>query len=93
MTPANAFAGFVATYPGGRDAVAKALTCSRGMVGHLISGRRQFSEDMATKIEALSAGEVSCETIRPDLQWERDSTGRVTGYRVSVVAQPAAIAA
>lgn len=40
--------------------------------------------DKAPLIEIASGGAVRCEQICPDVDWERDSAGNLTGYRVPV---------
>lgn len=44
--------------------------------------RGQVPEDMCAAIEAATG--VRCEELRPDVEWERDETGKVIGYRVLI---------
>jgi len=42
-------------------------------------------EDRCEPIEAVTKGAVRVEELRPDIQWQRDPQGRVTGYLPSPV--------
>lgn len=52
---------------GGRAKAAKALGISAGMVGHIATGRRNVSIDVAKKIEAESNGFITRHDLRPDV--------------------------
>lgn len=57
---------------------------SQGLVGQWLTGRTKITPDRAIEIEAATGGEVRCEDLRPDLDWQRDRKGLVTGYLVKV---------
>lgn len=40
-------------------------------------------------IESATAGRVRCEALRPDVEWQRDDTGQVTGYVVPITSKVA----
>lgn len=40
--------------------------------------------DNCPAIESATVGAVTCEQLRPDVTWQRDSAGQVTGYVVPV---------
>lgn len=65
---------------GGQSALARALGVKQGQVWEwlFVSGRP--TPGMCPATEAHTG--VTCESLRPDLEWERDDLGRVTGYRV-----------
>lgn len=54
---------------------------------------RKPSPELALGIErateALGPTRVSCESIRPDVVWTRDSDGEVTGYHVPLSGEAA----
>lgn len=43
-------------------------------------------EDRCPMVEAVTG--VRCEELRPDIQWDRDETGKVVSYRVPVKSMP-----
>jgi DNA-binding transcriptional regulator YdaS (Cro superfamily) len=52
---------------------------------HITNWReRGIPADRCPSIEAASG--VRCEELRPDLTWNRDESGQVTGYTVTVQA-------
>jgi DNA-binding transcriptional regulator YdaS (Cro superfamily) len=60
--------------------------------GHIYYWRRSGSVplDRCAAIESATLGKVRCEDLRPDVQWQRDPAGRVTGYLVPVNDPPSA---
>lgn len=52
------------------------------LVAQWATGRRPVAAHHCPAIEAATG--VRCEELRPDLEWERDPAGVVTGYRVRV---------
>lgn len=40
--------------------------------------------EQCVSIEAATGGRVRCEALRPDVEFQRDADGRVTGYVVRV---------
>lgn len=42
--------------------------------------------DRCAAIESATAGAVTCEQLRTDVEWERDAAGAVIAYRVPVPA-------
>ncbi len=42
--------------------------------------------DRCAAIESATGGQVRCEDLRPDVEWQRDAAGSVTGYLVKVSA-------
>ena len=42
--------------------------------------------DDAPAFEIVTAGVVQCQELAPDVEWQRDVEGKVTGYVVSVKA-------
>lgn len=67
-----------------RARIAKAAQVSPAAVRHWANGIRGISPAAAIAIESATDGAVTCAEVRPDLEWSRDSTGAVTGYRVPV---------
>lgn len=53
-------------------------------VRHKANGLRQVQLTECVPIEQFTAGQVRCEDLRPDVEWERDADGRVVSYRVPV---------
>jgi DNA-binding transcriptional regulator YdaS (Cro superfamily) len=49
-------------------------------VSQWVTGRRPIPAERCPAIEL--AVRVKCEELRPDLHWNRDESGRVTGYQV-----------
>lgn len=68
--------------------IAEATAVTPAAVRHWLSGLRDLPADKCPLIETAIG--VSCEALRPDLRWERNEQGRVTGYRVPLLALPAA---
>lgn len=56
-----------------------------GRVSHLVGGSAP-SPDLAVRIEAATEGDIRVEQLLPDVLWNRDAEGRVTGYTVPVQA-------
>lgn len=48
---------------------AVALGVTQGAVWHWLSGRKPVSAESCIAIERLTAGEVRCEDLRPDIDW------------------------
>lgn len=49
--------------------------------------RGDIPADQCPTIETATAGAVRCEELRPDVTWQRDTSGAVTGYVVPVQQQ------
>lgn len=70
-------------------AFAHRLGVSQSTVSSWVCGRiNDVPPDRCVDVEALTAGHVACEQLRPDLHWQRDAGGRVTGYVVALPAAP-----
>ncbi|GAA0694636.1 helix-turn-helix domain-containing protein [Dyella marensis] len=67
-----------------RKRLAAALNSNPHYLYQVATGRRRPSEALSAAIEAATGGAVSCESLRPDLDWERNDQGRVIGYRARV---------
>lgn len=66
-------------------AFAQRLGVSQSTVSSWVCGRiNEVPPDRCVAVEALTGGHVSCEQLRPDLLWQRDPEGRVTGYLVAL---------
>jgi len=64
-------------------AFALRLGVSQSTVSSWVCGRiNEVPPDRCPEVEALTSGHVRCEQLRPDLQWQRDAAGQVTGYVV-----------
>ena len=62
------------------------LGVSQSTVSFWVCGRiKEVPPDRCAAVEALTAGYVTCEQLRPDLDWQRVD-GRITGYTVPVKA-------
>jgi DNA-binding transcriptional regulator YdaS (Cro superfamily) len=48
--------------------------------------RGKVPEDRCGDIEAATAGVVTCDALRPDVEWQRNENGVVTGYLVTLQA-------
>jgi DNA-binding transcriptional regulator YdaS (Cro superfamily) len=70
-TSQAAFAGLIGVTP--------------GRVSHLVNGSTP-SPELAVRIEVATGGDIAVEQILPDLNWNRDESGQVTGYTVPVQA-------
>lgn len=68
--------------PERKASLAAAIGANPNYLYQVATGRRRASEALALSIESATSGAVTCEELRPDLRWERDDLGRVTGYRV-----------
>lgn len=62
------------------DRIASAAGVKPAAVRHWLGGLRELPSERCPAIEAATG--VSCDDLRPDLSWDRDDQGRVTGYRV-----------
>lgn len=61
----------------------------RSPTAHEWFRRGQTPADRCGLIETATSGAVTCEELRPDLNWQRDpETGAVVGYLVPLIAQP-----
>lgn len=71
---------------GGQTALAKLLSVGERKVsqGHVWAWlkRKNPPEDLCPAIEIATG--VTCERLRPDVEWVRDQEGLVTGYHVPV---------
>lgn len=66
-----------------RDAaLADFLGITPAAVRHKANGVRAVQYGECPLIEQFTAGQVTCEDLRDDVDWDRDDAGRVTGYRV-----------
>lgn len=63
--------------------------CSAHVLYLIGLGHKTPSLELAFKIADATNGAVRAEDLRPDVDWQRDVSGRVTGYQVQFVA-PAA---
>lgn len=64
----------------GQTALARMLGCTQGLVWHYLNGGRQIPPERCKDIERFTG--VSCDELRPDIEWDRDHSGAVIGYRV-----------
>jgi DNA-binding transcriptional regulator YdaS (Cro superfamily) len=55
---------------GGQAALASALGVSRGAVPQWKDPKRRIPAEHCPKVERLTAGRVTCEQLRPDIEWE-----------------------
>lgn len=69
---------------GGVSKLAALLGARQSVVSNW-RAREQVPADQCPAVEAATG--VRCEALRPDLTWQRDPEGRVTGYVVSVPSQ------
>lgn len=67
--------------------IAAAAGVTPAAVRHWARGIRTMPPSACLEIE--TATKLPCESLRPDLEWERDKSGRVTGYRVRLGGKPA----
>jgi len=51
-------------------------------VRHKANGLRPVQHSECPLIEQFTGGLVRCEDLRDDVDWDRDDSGAVTGYRV-----------
>lgn len=54
---------------GGQAALASALGVSRGAVPQWKQEGRSIPAEHCPKVERLTAGKVTCEQLRPDIEW------------------------
>ena len=54
---------------GSSAALAEALGCRPEFVSQLKTGRRPVPAELCPVIERLTAGTVTCEDLRPDIEW------------------------
>jgi DNA-binding transcriptional regulator YdaS (Cro superfamily) len=64
---------------GGQTALARLIGVTQGLIWHYVRNAQPPPERCAD-IERVTG--VACEELRPDVDWDRDDAGRVTGYRV-----------
>lgn len=64
--------------------IARKAGCSAHVLYLIGLGHKTPSLELAFKIATATQGRVSCEELRPDVEWQRDARGRVTGYRVQL---------
>jgi len=77
-TPNSHIQRFVATV-GGRKVAAKRLGISLAMVGHLCTGERAVSPQVAKRIEEVSGGAITRAALLPELFGPVDpKKGRLT---------------
>lgn len=74
---------------GGVSELARRLNVGQSVVSNWRS-RGRVPLEACANVEAVS--DVTCEQLRPDVTWQRDRAGQVTGYVVTV-APPEAKAA
>jgi DNA-binding transcriptional regulator YdaS (Cro superfamily) len=55
--------------PAEREAFAKACDTSLGQLNQVAWGYRRAGESLAINIERESGGKVTCEQLRPDVDW------------------------
>lgn len=55
---------------GGQAALASALGVSRGAVPQWKDPKRRIPAEHCPKVERLTAGKVTCEQLRPDIEWD-----------------------
>jgi DNA-binding transcriptional regulator YdaS (Cro superfamily) len=67
---------------GRRRALADAIGTSAAYLWQIATGwrGRQVNADLAQQIEHATGGQVRCEELRPDLRWQRDQSGQITGF-------------
>lgn len=88
-TPTELFREYVKG-KGSAAAATLALPIKVATVHAVCSGERAISAEVAQAVELDSRGVYRAEQLRPDLDWQRDPSGSVTGYLVQVGAtQPA----
>lgn len=64
---------------GGQTALARLIGVTQGLIWHYVRNAQPPPERCA---EIERATGVTCEELRPDVDWDRDEAGNVTGYRV-----------
>lgn len=72
---------------GGQRGVARLLNVSPGAVWQWLNGRRPLPPEHCGLLEAGTAelgDPVTAEQLRPDVDFQRDAAGRVSGYVVPV---------
>lgn len=75
---------------GGQRATANVLNISQGMVWQWLNARRPLPPEHCWLIELATAERgdtVTCEELAPGVVFQRDASGRVTGY-IEPVLQP-----
>lgn len=65
---------------GGQTALARAIGLSQSMVWQVSAGARPLPPKHAPAVEAATG--VPVEELCPDVEWQRDSAGQITGYHV-----------
>lgn len=70
---------------------AVALSRTLGVTQQAISNWRRTCVplDRCASIEHAADGAVTCDDLRPDVAWQRDATGNVTGYTVPISSKAA----
>lgn len=66
----------------GQTALARAIGCTQGLIWQYVNGSAIPPPERCIAIERATG--VICELLRPDITWDRDDDGAVTGYRVPV---------
>ena len=56
---------------GAHAALARALGIDRVYLSQLVAGGRKPSPELCAAMERHSAGELTCEALRPDIEWHR----------------------
>jgi len=64
----------------GQTALARKIGCSQGLIWHYVNGTQLPPPERCKEIERVTG--VTCDELRPDVEWDRDDSGAVTGYRV-----------
>lgn len=62
------------TIMGGQSALARAIGSTQGAVWQWLNGK-QFPAHRCALVESATRGLVTCEQLRPDLDWMRDDQG------------------
>lgn len=70
----------------GQSGFARAIGAHPQQVQQWLYDKRPVPLERCPRVETVTDGTVRCEDLRPDVDWQRDGTGRVTGYQVQFVA-------
>lgn len=73
-------------FPNAAD-LARACGVSRQAARYWINGLATPSPQFVPLIVAAADGQITAEQIRPDVEWQRDENGQITGYVVPVLAK------
>lgn len=70
---------------GGQAAMSRYLGVSSPTINQWTTGVRQIPAERCPEIEKVTKGEVTCEELRPDVDWAflRGTSPRPTGYGTS----------